>query len=277
MKLFCGTLLGILTAACAVAPAQTIQVIGDGIVIQHGDTTPDRYQATLFPVARISTAVSTAFGVRNAHPTTPLVISSTTVTGPDAASFQAILFGPSTLAPGESVGLFVIVNGPVPTEKNATINLASNDPARPTFSFAVRAPVSPGVPGPFIELVVGDAATDSAIAKKNLKTGLWSLKLKTTVFNGGDIASVGGNAILLGTNNPWVTTSAPNIGTVAFKPVKARKDLDSPLGKKKLKVKLKDLSMDLSGFDYIFVLLDNPGDPEGAFYNQFTVIPLTVE
>jgi hypothetical protein len=268
----------ILSLLASVAPAQTLQVSGNGIIIQDGDTTPDRFQATLFPAPRAvgsADSAATIFGLRNASNSTTLTISSVTISGPDAGTFSPFVIFGNTIGPGQTGGLALLISGPVNAEKNATVNINSNDPAHAVYNFAVRAPASLPA-GPVTDVGFG-AEGSTAIAKRDSKTGHWSLKLKTTFMNAGDSPSVGGSYYLFGTTNYWATTNSPLLANPTFKAIKARKSDDVPPARRRVKAKIKDITLDLSAIDYVFVLIDNPSDAERDFSNQGFAIPITVK
>ena len=124
--------------------APLINVQGNGITIASGDTTPSSADNTDFGVVAVNATASKAFTLRNTG-SAALTISAITFTG-DAASEYTLVSPPSfplTLAPGASQALTVQLQPTATGLRHATLTIASNDPATPTYTAALQGGTPP--------------------------------------------------------------------------------------------------------------------------------------
>ena len=117
-----------------------IVVRGNSNSISSGDTTPSTSDGTDFgSVALSNTQVSHLFVIINVG-NMPLNLSGSplvAVSGPAAADFK-VPEDPATSLPFDSSTWFSLIFDPsLPGQRTATVTIASNDPATPSFSFDV--------------------------------------------------------------------------------------------------------------------------------------------
>lgn len=115
-----------------------IQVLGNSIGIQNGDTTPDFGDSTDFLLARVSgERIIRTFVIRN-QGTLPLTIQDVRSTGAHASEFTPGLQTPVSVQPGNSVTLPVTFDPSDLLGRQATIEIQSDDPDEGVFTFSVR-------------------------------------------------------------------------------------------------------------------------------------------
>jgi hypothetical protein len=116
-----------------------VQITGHQIVIANGDS-----QATTADWSKFA-GIDAKFGAKTRVFTIHniglkvLNVSGVTITGPNANLYQVIVQPASSVDPGDSSQFYVrfIPNGQVGFA-NATLNIASDDPLTPTYTFAIQ-------------------------------------------------------------------------------------------------------------------------------------------
>jgi len=117
-----------------------IVVIGNGVTIADGDSTPSLADHTDFgSVALINTQVSRHFTLAN-HGDADLSLTgipAVAVTGTHASDFKVTQMPSSELGEGETSAFKVTFDPALPGLRTAMVSIASNDPERDPFTFAV--------------------------------------------------------------------------------------------------------------------------------------------
>jgi hypothetical protein len=109
------------------------------IDIMDGDNTPDVGDDTEFGSADVSSgSVTHSFSINN-DGTTPLTVSSISLTGANPGDFAIGTLTPASPIPPSSSSNFTITFNPIATgQRTATVNIANNDCNTPSFDFAIQ-------------------------------------------------------------------------------------------------------------------------------------------
>lgn len=125
IQVFCGT------------PADIeIDVLGNGVSITDGDTSPSTTDDTDFGTTTIGTDISHTFTIENTG-TDPLDISGITISGVDAADFYVSVNPASTVAGGGSTTFEVTFSPSAVGTSNATVTIANNDSNENPYTFNI--------------------------------------------------------------------------------------------------------------------------------------------
>ena len=132
-----------ITGTVSLSPPVEITVLGKGVAINDGDTTPSLIDNTDFGVTTVGgSAISHSFLVRNDGSET-LLLGSVSV--PTGFTLTEGLSG--SLAPGTSDTFTVRLETTTPGVKSGEVSFATNDSDENPFNFAITGTVtSPGVP-----------------------------------------------------------------------------------------------------------------------------------
>ncbi|QUJ77208.1 choice-of-anchor D domain-containing protein [Sulfitobacter albidus] len=115
-----------------------IDVQGAAISIVDGDTTPSDTDATSFGAVDVSAGTSSqTFTIRNAGGA-DLTLGTLSVSGDDAGDFVITPPGTSTIPAGTSLTFSVVFDASAAGLREAVVNIPSDDPDEPAFSFAVN-------------------------------------------------------------------------------------------------------------------------------------------
>ena len=122
-------------------PPQTIAVTGQSLTIAAGDTNPSTSDGSDFgSIALLDTHVSHRFIITNAG-YMPLNLTGSPlikISGPAAADYKVTDDpGPALAVNGGSTAFSITFDPSLPGQRAATVSIASNDPATPSFSFDI--------------------------------------------------------------------------------------------------------------------------------------------
>ncbi|MGD1938007.1 MAG: beta strand repeat-containing protein [Cyanophyceae cyanobacterium] len=148
--------------------AQEINVLGNGVAIAAGDTTPDSGDGTDFGgVAETGGAIAKTFTVQNLGQTNLTLSGTPTISGTNAIDFTV------TTAPNTAVGAlnsttFQITFDPTASgSRTATVNIGSDDADENPYTFAIQgqgisSPAEINVTGNSVAIADGDTTPDTA-------------------------------------------------------------------------------------------------------------------
>jgi len=128
------------TANSAACPE--IDVLGNGISIASGDTSPEVADNTDFGVHSLCmlTPVTHTFTIQNTNPAAPILLTgSPLVTISGSTDFVISAQPPATVAPNTSVTFEVTYTPATPGVQTATISIANNDVDESLYTFTVQA------------------------------------------------------------------------------------------------------------------------------------------
>jgi N-acetyl-anhydromuramyl-L-alanine amidase AmpD len=132
------------TITLNVTPAPEINILGNGISIVNGDTTPSLLDDTDFGLIN-STSITKTFTIENTTGTTDLIISSIDVSGTNAGNFTVgNITLPKTISVGNSTTFTVTF---IPTDigsRTAIITVNNNDCNENTYEYSVLANLNCG-------------------------------------------------------------------------------------------------------------------------------------
>ncbi len=124
-----------ISGSCSVQ-VPNISTAGNSICIPIGDMTPSFADSTNFGTVTIGTSLDKTYVITN-NGGANLNISSITITGVDAGSFSIISSGDAVILPGFSTSVKVRFSPVTAGQKDATINVTSNDADETVYTFAV--------------------------------------------------------------------------------------------------------------------------------------------
>jgi hypothetical protein len=119
--------------------APKMDVKGNNVTIVNGDNTPSDSDSTDFGKTRKNKLLSHTFTITNSG-TDTLKISNITITGTNSPEFtiSTIITYPRKLAAGKTMTLTVLFLPQALGSRTAKLNISSNDPSDPSFSFAIQ-------------------------------------------------------------------------------------------------------------------------------------------
>ena len=118
------------------AQVPNISVAGKDSCIVIGDMTPTTTDNTDFGTTNAGMTVNDTFYIRN-NGGADLSVTSVTISGTDASSFNVVNFTPVTIVPGDSVALVVSFAPSTSGVKNATVVVNNNTTGEAAYNFAV--------------------------------------------------------------------------------------------------------------------------------------------
>ncbi|TDU70636.1 SdrD B-like protein [Prosthecobacter fusiformis] len=118
----------------------TVLVIGNGIIIDNGETSPSLEDLTAFgSVSLLNAQVTRTFTIQN-NGTAAFVLTGTPavqILGGDAADFKVTALPSSSIAVGQSTTFAITFDPSLPGLRTATLSIASNNPDLNPLTFAV--------------------------------------------------------------------------------------------------------------------------------------------
>ncbi len=167
-------------------PAPEIDVVGNGISIVSGDTTPSETDHTDFGESPQGISVVRTFEIKNNGPL-DLTVTSTSVTAGDFSSGNVS----GTVTPGNSLNLQVTFTPTALGERTATITINNDDSDEGTYTFSIsgvglEAPVDP--PDPTVVTLITVTNFDAVFAtvfKNKIKKLKQKLKKAKSSGNSG--------------------------------------------------------------------------------------------
>ena len=128
------------TSTYSNAPSLEVQNSGTGVVIAHGSTTPSTSEGTDFGSANVGSQGALLKTKLVNVGATNLTTSTVTITGADAAHFtiHSTYNGAGlTILPNRGGDLWIRFTPSSVGQKTAVVEIASNDPVNPTYTFTI--------------------------------------------------------------------------------------------------------------------------------------------
>ena len=128
------------TSTYSNAPSLEVQNSGTGVVIAHGSTTPSTSEGTDFGSANVGSQGALLKTKLVNVGATNLTTSTVTITGADAAHFtiHSTYNGAGlTILPNRGGDLWIRFTPTSVGQKTAVVEIASNDPVNPTYTFTI--------------------------------------------------------------------------------------------------------------------------------------------
>ena len=153
----------------AVTPVPEINVIGNGVTIADGDTTPSTADHTDFGSADVTSGTITrTFTVQNTG-TAALSVSSVTVSGSHAADFSVTVQPATSVAAGGNTTFQVQFNPSASGLRSASLSFGNGDADENPYNFSIQGTGTSGLAA--LNINSGGAATGSWIADAHFNTG----------------------------------------------------------------------------------------------------------
>ena len=260
----------IILSAGAEAMAQHLAVVGNATAIPSGFIAPEIINGTLFPLADLGSASQAAFDIVNLSDSALLNITTVTLSGPNSGEFVLDVAPVGSIQPWNRATLAInFFPTSVGNNKQATVNITSNDLNHPAFTFAIGATAVDAVLGK--SDLSANLGTTEPVLTLNQKTDLFSLKWKLEIRNNEVAPSGKGTAFIYGTNYPGfvdLSDSANSVllGSVPFKSVKGSQP--GRPGSRKITAKLKKLPGDSNQFSQLVVIVLGANEFEDPYYNN---------
>lgn len=124
-------------------PVPEIEVVGNGVVIADGDTTPTSQDFSGFGFANLTLqSITRTFVLRNTG-TQTLSLSSlglrrVVISGSGAADFRLVQDVPTSVLPGQSAEFVITFDPSVLGKRQATVTIVSNDVDEGTYTFSIQ-------------------------------------------------------------------------------------------------------------------------------------------
>ena len=222
------------------APAPEIAVLGNGMVINSGDTTPSTNDFTDFGLVLAGSSTTNTYSITNEGNLDLTITTPITISGAAAGDFSIPAQPSGTVPAGTSVSFDVIFTPSGSGARNASISIINNDATENPYTYSILGTggVTPeiGVYGGGVEIVDGDntsSVTDqtdfgtvdilsgsaqSTFVISNTGSAALNLTLPVTITGSGagdfSIVTAPTNVVATGTNTTFIVRFDPSaVGT----------------------------------------------------------------